>query len=226
MTNYPKKYLVSAVSGELIHGNEWTVYSPVWFVEQNDKMFWTNKQRWVGEDLEKIDDWDREYLRFLKPTQYIPIKEGESLYFMGPGIYSVMNKLIEGKVFNFSLHAWTHAIEGYYGATLTPAAFTAFAKELAAKIWELMTKRMDDFLELEVKPDDLYRAYRSFAYYAKVDKHVLAAQEGAFFKAFKDDGAYQISSYLAVKIDKLYADKEEYTDAVQNVLEQMEPRRV
>lgn len=223
MTNYPKKYQVSAVSGELIHGNEWTVYTPVWFIEEDSKMHWTSNQRWKHEDLEKISDWDREYLYFLEPENYIPINEGESLYFMGPGIYTVLTHLVEGKIFNFSLNAWKPALKGYYAATLTPAAFTAFSKELSVKIWEVMTQRVEDFMELEVKPDDLYRAYRSFAYYAKLDKHLLAAQEGAFFKAFKDDTAYKITTYVSVDIEHLYADKEEYTNAVQNVLEQMEP---
>lgn len=224
MTTNTTKYPITAVSGELVRGNEWTVYSPVWFLEKDGEKFWTYKQPWTVEDLRKVDPWSAdEYLWGFEEGASFEIREGECFYLMGPIIHQVLTKLIDGDVFTFSLHPWKPALHGYYGVVMTPAAFTALAKELSVKIWDVMTKKKDDFLELEVSPENLYQAYRSFAHYAKIDKHLVAAQEGAFFKHFKDQHSYEIFTYLAVNIDGLYADKEEYTEAVEKVLQEMEP---
>lgn len=223
MTSNITKYPIKAVSGEMLHGNEWTVYNPTWFVNYKDGLWWTYKQPWVVEDLRKISEWDTEYLRFFEDDASFDIREGENFYLMGPIIHQVLTKLIDGNVFTFSLHPWKPAVNGYYGLVMTPAAFTALSKELSVKIWDVMTKKKDDFLELEVVPENLYQAYRSFAHYAKIDKHLVAAREGAFFKHFKDQHSYEVFTYLAVNIDGLYADKEEYTKAVQEVLQEMEP---
>lgn len=221
--NHPAEYTVHGVSAEMLRGNENTIYSPAWFVEVNGSYFWSFAKSWTHESLREVKRGEEEFIYFLEESERVPLKEGELVYLAGRDfMVKILSFVIAGEI-KLSVRGWKQLSNGYYMATMTPAAFSAYAERLSIGLWEIVEKFLvDGNAESKDMAADAFDAYTAIAYYSADDKKEQSIRRAMFYMFLGDAPMLELETRLSVEFDTFFDTTELFQNAAKQRLDALQ----
>ena len=218
--NHPREYTVHGVSAEMLRGNEDTIYSPAWFVDVNGSYFWTWEAEWTQENLRQIRNGEEEFIYFLPEAKRVPLHEGELVYLAGIEFMVKILSLLAVGAIKISIRPWKQLPNGYYIATMTPAAFSAYAEQLSMGLWNIVEKFLVDVsAEIKDMAVDAFDAYTAIAYYSGDDKKEQSLRRAMFYTTVGDAHRKELEARMAVEFEKSFDTTALFHAAVQQRLD-------
>lgn len=221
--NHTNEYMVHGVSGEMLRGNEDTIYSPAWFVEVNGSYFWSFEKSWTRESLREIKKGEDVFIYFFEESERVPLSEGELVYLAGGDFMTKILSFIEAGEIDLSVSAWKQISNGYYIAAMPSAVFSAYAERLSLELWAIVEKFLvDGNAELEAMATDAFEAYTAIAYYSADDKKEQSIRRAMFYTLVGDASMLELETRLSVEFDKFFDTPELFQSAAEHRLDALQ----
>lgn len=221
--NHPREYTVHGVSAEMLRGNEDTIYCPAWFVEIGGSYFWTWETDWTQENLRQVRNGEEEFIYFLPESERVPLHAGELVYLAGRDfMVKILSFLAVGEI-KLSVRHWKQISNGYYIATMTPAAFSIYAEHLSMSLWNIVERFLiDASAETREMAADAFDAYTAIAYYSGDDKKEQSLRRAMFYTTVGDSHRKKLEARMAVEFEKSFDTTALFHAAVQQRLDALQ----